>query len=82
MANWMSRTAPSRVSLESVPSSTTVMGRLCPLAQRSKCVANLWFETTTYSSTRPQVFMSSSSQSRMVLSPTFKRGLGKFSVRG
>lgn len=69
IANWMSRTAPRRVSFVTVPSSTTVIlssGR--PAAQSRKCAANLWFVMTTYSSIAPEVLMSSISQSRMALS--------------
>lgn len=82
IANWMSRTAPRRVSFVEVPSSTTVIlssGR--PAAHSTKCPANLWLEMTAYSSTAPEVLMSSISQSRMALSRTLSSGFGKFRQR-
>ena len=81
MANWMSFTAPSRVSLLEVPSSRMVMeGR--PSAHCRKMGANLWLLITTYSSMSPVRDISSMSQSKMGFPATSKRGLGKFSVRG
>ena len=82
MASCTSHTAPRRVSFDSVPSSSTVTWYGFDCAQSSKCLTNLWFDTTIYSSTAPDVCMSSSSQSSIVFSPTLRSGLGKFSVSG
>ena len=82
MANWMSFTAPKRVSLVLVPSSTTVIFWGLVFAQWAKWWANRWLEITTYSSINPAVSRSSTSQSRIVFSCTLSKGLGKFSVKG
>ena len=88
MANWMSFTAPRRVSLDDVPSSKIENGKLKIensfffSAHCSKMGANLWLLMMMYSSMSPVWDMSSMSQSRMGLPATSSRGLGKFWVRG
>ena len=78
-----SHTAPRRVSLVSVPSSTMLIGLLqCKsFFQSSKMLANLWFVMIICSSISGILSISSSILPKIVFSPIFNNGFGKFLVK-
>ena len=78
-----SHTAPRRVSLVSVPSSTMVIGLLQfkSFFQSSKMLANLWFVIMICSSISEILSISSNILPKIVFSPIFNNGFGKFLVK-
>ena len=83
MAYIKSHTAPRRVSLVSVPSSTMVIGLLqCKsFFQSSKIPANLWLVIMICSSISEILSISSNILPKIVFSPIFNNGFGKFLVK-